>query len=637
MSTENRIKELAAKIEQANREYFNEDNPSLTDAEYDLLRIELRKLAPDHPVLSDIGAPTKGKQRKHEEAMTSLNKAHSKDDLQKWFSRNAIQSTVELIMMPKIDGIALSVNYDCDGILESIVTRGNGVIGEDVTETARCIDSIPKKVTPGIREIRGEATIFDEDFYGIQDVGDDAKKNPRNTAAGAIRNSDSSEVVKRKVNFVAYQLQRSIAEYYMHSSKLVRLYPLCKYVVPYRLINTAQALLELDLVQAYESIRKELACKCGSTVMTDGLVVRINGTYSYKVCGDEGKNPAGAIAFKFPPEIAVTTLTGIAFEMSRLGNAVPVFVFQPVQLAGTTVTRATGNNMQWVIESGFAVGDKIKVQKAGEIIPEVVGIAEKRATEKYTPPDKCPRCDTQLVQTGAHLVCTNLDCPAKEVGRWLNALDKLDIKNVGEATVETLLGHHNGANLFSLSRPDIVSAGFGAQEAGNIYTALHSTKTAPLSSVLAALGAPGWGRSLFQSLPLVLQRDVLNGNARIEDLMKVEGVGVKRAETLCYYLKRSRIQLFLQWLMATVTPEMPKEGKLSGKVFCVTGTLTVPRKEIWEAILSNGGSVKGSVTKAVTYLVVGEGDDSRPSEKIKAALAYNIPVLTETQFKELLK
>ncbi len=618
------IKELEAEIAKHNELYYNQDSPVISDPEYDALRRDLENLCPTSTVLDDVGDYTFGEKFTHEKIMGSLSKCHSAAEIIERFCGH------EIVLMPKIDGCSLSSHFKGGG-LELAATRGDGTIGENVTSNARVIVNMPDNITDlGYIEIRGEAYIAKQDFYGVMDQPGYGSKpnglaNPRNAAAGSLRQKDESITKDRMVRFVAYELIG--ASFTSHSEKLDYIKQLGFETPPYEVIvcdteATIQEAIdrckELDTTLPYE---------------TDGIVVRMNNQAKFDSLGYSGKCPKGALAYKFETVKANTKILDIEWSTSRTGRLCPVAIIVPTRISGSIITRITLNNSDWIKKADVAIDDEILFEKANEIIPKLVSVlsrAPDRNNLNYPP--SCPSCGGEIVND----YCYNKQCPAQFMASIIHIIDKLKIRGIAEGTVEKLITTSlikKPYEIFDLTHDKLISIGFGDRSSENIISAITNVKATKVQ-ILACLGIDGWGERMFENVTndTISLDDIISGNISAEHLATVPGVGITRADALMSGIRENQELLNGLLERVTIMKEVERGTALKGLSFCVTGVLSKGREEIHTDIKNAGGTVKSSVSSKLDYLVVGEDAGS----KLKKANTLGVKVISEDDLNEMI-
>ena len=665
-----RLVQLRRQVQQANYAYYVLDAPTLTDAVYDQLYRELQDLEAQHPELITPDSPT---QRvgdrpaaqfptvRHHIPLYSLENAFSPEELAQWQGRWQRQGTPGETDIPlyicelKIDGSALALTYE-QGVLTRGATRGDGTQGEDITPNVRTIRSIPLRLQvdspPDRVEVRGEAFLPLEEFERInqarQQAGEPLFANPRNAAAGTLRQLDPRIVDQRRLDFFAYTLHwpdalasqpRSQAE------ALAWLQAAGFRVNPHR--QTCPSLSAvIDYYQAWDQDRHTLP------YLTDGVVVKLNAIALQTQLGFTQKFPRWAIALKYPAEEAPTQVKQIIVNVGRTGAVTPMAIMEPVQLAGTTVQRATLHNQDRITELDLRVGDTVVIRKAGEIIPEVVRVLPELRPEGTTPyrmPTTCPECDSARLRPPGEAVtrCVNSSCPAILRGSLVHwaGRDALDIDGLGEKLVEQLVAGQlvqSVADLYSLTVEALVKLErVGPKSAQNLVAALDRSRQQPYARVLYGLGLRHVGKVNAETLAAHFPRIEQLAAATLEDLAAIHSIGDEIAQSVQAWFQIPGNQQLIARLQAAglnlagPTPQAspPPATPLAGKTVVITGTLpTLSRQEAEALIQQAGGKVTSSVSKKTDYLLVGADAGS----KLAKAEQLGIPQLTEAELQVLL-
>lgn len=643
-----RIHELEVLIKEHNERYYDMDSPVIDDPAYDNLKIELEKLCPDSPILNDVGNPTFGEKHEHSVKMGSLSKCHSALEIMQKFSG------LEVVLMPKIDGLSLATMFS-DGWMILAATRGDGSVGEVVTDNASKITNMPNHIVDSrLIEFRGEAYIAKSDFYGIMDQPGYAGKenglaNPRNGAAGSLRQKDSSITKERKIRFVSYEIMNaddfmpfdanSRIEPVTHSWKLELISSFGFEIPPYRVIRcdseeviqeAIDELKEMDATLPYE---------------TDGIVVRINDQKFFETLGYSGKCPKGALAYKFESVKAKSKVLDIEWTTSRTGRLCPVAIIDPTRISGSLVSRITLNNLAWIENIDVAIGDEILFEKANEIIPRLVAVLKRSEGigRNINLPLCCPSCLHDIVRPlssdgtrGIDICCLNDSCPAQFHASVLHILEKLDIKGVAENIVGKIIGFglvKSAYEIFDVTESQLREIGFGDRQAEIICQALKAPE-ASKAHILSCLGIDGWGRRMFETLSKQISLDDIAANAvSIERLASTPGVGLIRAKALVDGLTAKEDLLNGLMKRIAVKKEAPRGTSLAGLSFCITGTLSRGRSEIQADIIKAGGDIKGSVSAKLNYLVAGDEAGS----KLDKAAALGVKVISEEELYGMIK
>jgi DNA ligase (NAD+) len=681
-----RVQELRSLLQQASYEYYVLDAPALEDAVYDQLYRELHDLERAHPHLITADSPTQRVGERpasqsiaiqHNIPLYSLENAFGPEDLEKWQERwqrywagewGRVGATApdefSYVCELKIDGNALALTYE-NGVLVRGATRGDGLSGEDITQNVKTIRSIPLRLNlenpPPIVEVRGEAFLPLDVFAQInqerEQVGDTLFANPRNAAAGTLRQLDSRIVAQRQLDFFAYTLHvpdeaadgthsRSDlrAESQWQSLELLK-------QLGFRVNPNRQQCSNLQAVETYcdywNETRRDLS------YMTDGVVIKLNSLSLQAQLGFTQRFPRWAIALKYPAEEAPTLVKAIVFQVGRTGAVTPVAELRPVSLAGTTVTRATLHNKDRLTELDIHIGDTVIVRKAGEIIPEVVRVLPElrpAAARKEEMPDRCPECNALLVKPEDEAVtrCINPACPAIVRGALIHwsSRDALDINGLGEKLVIQLVETglvHAVADLYELTGDRLLNLDrLGQKSAEKLVAAIANSKTQPWHRVLYGLGIRHVGSVNAQTLAQEFSSIELLTTATVEEIASVHGIGNEIAQSVHQWCQNPANQELIQRLNAAGLQLMaeaaslpdPSHQPLKGQTFVITGTLpTLKRDEAKALIQKAGGKVTDSVSKKTSYLVAGEDAGS----KLEKARSLGIPELSETALLELLQ
>ena len=665
-----RVQQLKQQLQKAGYAYYVLDNPIMEDAVYDRLYRQLQDLESQYPELITPDSPT---QRvgdrpasqftsiKHNIPLYSLENAFNLAELAKWETKWQKQAPdtadSSYVCELKIDGSALALTYE-NGVLVRGVTRGDGVTGEDITQNVRTIRTIPLRLNlahpPNIVEVRGEAFLPLDVFAHINQEreiqGESLFANPRNAAAGTLRQLDSRVVARRKLNFFAYTLHLptsgEIPALQSQWESLELLQTMGFLVNPHR--QLCPSLLEVEkYYQYWETARDNLP------YMTDGVVVKLNNYQLQQQLGFTQKFPRWAIALKYPAEEAPTLVKDIIVNVGRTGAVTPMAIMKPVQLAGTTVQRATLHNSDRVAELDIRVGDTVIIRKAGEIIPEVVRvITDLRPpdAQPYQMPTQCPECQSTLIRPSGEAVtrCVNSSCPAILRGSLVHwtSRDALDIRGLGEKIVVLLIKNNlvqSIADLYTLTAEQIANLErMGAKSADNLISAIDASKQQSYARVLYGLGIRYVGSVNAQILANNFPNIELLSQASISSLEAVYGIGEEIALSVFQWfinpanlaLVESLQEIGLPFSVATntVANQIANTHILAGKSFVITGTLpSLKRSEAKKIIEQVGGKVTGSVSSKTDYLVVGEN----PGSKLTKAEQLGIVQLSEQELLEL--
>ena len=651
------LEELREQVRYHSRKYYTEDDPEISDREYDMLYRRLEDLEAQFPELVTADSPTQKVGGAvyntfapvvHQVPLESLHDSFSEEELLA-FDRRVREAVgpVEYVVEPKFDGLSVALEYE-NGRFVRGSTRGDGVTGEDVTENIRTIASVPKTLTEPVPflEVRGEVYMSDESFARLcarQELLEEKPfKNPRNAAAGSLRQKDPRVTAQRELSIFVFNVQQAQGEdFSRHDQSLERLKELGFTVSPdYRRSGSMEEILEFI---------RELGEKRGElSYPIDGAVVKVNDFAQREELGSTAKFPRWAEAFKYPPEEKETTLLDIEVNVGRTGVLTPTGVFSPVTLAGTTVSRATLHNQDFILEKGIAIGSRVILRKAGEIIPEVVSVVETPAGEEpFQLPERCPSCGELVVREEGEAAtrCVNPQCPAQLLRHLIHfaSRDAMDIEGLGPALLEQLLQKgwvSSPADLYTLEAGKLSKLDrFGKKSAENLLAALEKSKGNDLYRLVFALGIPHIGAKAAQTLCQAFPTMEALEAAGEEQVAEIPGFGgIMAREVAAFFARQSARDLVerLKELGLNMTAHKKEEAsqKLSGATFVLTGTLpTMSRKEASQLIESHGGKVSSSVSKKTSYVLAGEEAGS----KLEKANALGIPVLTEAQLLAMLE
>ena len=655
-----RIDELRKEIDYHAYRYYVLDDPEIPDSEYDNLLRTLIDLEEQYPELKTPDSPSirvglkpvaSFKEVVHEYRLFSLDNTYSEEEVLQFDKRVREELQIEIVRYMcelKIDGLSISVKYD-NGLLVRGATRGNGFVGEDVTENIRAIKSIPLRLRQDLSvEVRGEVYLPKDVFYEINRARSKGElqvfANPRNAAAGTLRQLDPREVAKRRLNaFFYHVVEPSKFQLKSQNEQLQFLKSIGMRVEP-----NSELAEGTDGVIAFW--KKWSESKSSLNYAVDGTVVKVDDLHAQEELGYTTKAPRWAIAFKFPAEQAMTKLIKVTFGVGRTGTITPVAELEPVQLAGTTVKRASMHNFDFISEKDIRLFDTVIVQKAGEIIPQIVkSIPEKRTgkEKRITPPSRCPVCGGEVgreKEEDVALKCLNPTCPAKLSRRiqFFCSRDAMDIEGLGEKLVERIVEAglvKNPSDLYKLNKDDLLSLGEGIGEktASNLIEAIQKSRSNPLFKLITGLGIPGVGSKTSKDLANYFGS--LRGlvSADEKELRNVSGIGEQLAKDIKRYFSSPEVKKEVEELLkyVNIQDEDSRGSKpLKGMKFVVTGTLPgYSRKEIQEKIIKLGGEVASSVSKNTDFLLLGEN----PGSKEQKARDLGIKIIDERDFEEMIK
>jgi DNA ligase (NAD+) len=660
-TTEQRVAELRGRIEEHNRHYYLRDNPIITDAEYDTLLRELETLEKTHPELASPDSPTQRpgtapldvfEQFQHLRPMLSLANALDVEELDEFLARvekGLGREEVRYVCEPKLDGVAVNLLYE-NGKLVRAATRGDGTVGEDITPNARTVRTIPLELPgssatiPARIEIRGEVVIARADFASLNEQRDEeglqAFANPRNAAAGSLRQLDSAVTAGRPLDFFAHGHGLIDPEPLpFHAEFLARAGDWGFRTHPeIRLARNRDEIVEY--CTRLETRRDDL------DVDIDGAVIKVDAREDQERLGELSRSPRWATAYKFKPRQAVTRIRNITPSVGRLGTITPVAELEPVSVGGVTISNASLHNMDEVQRKDIRIGDHVTIERAGDVIPYVVGpVVDRRdgSEREFAMPESCPACGAHVVRLEGEVAyrCTGSSCPAQLDERLKHFAGKnaMDIDGLGEKLVTNLTAAGlvtSVADLYGLSAEQLEGLErMGPRSAANLIAAIEQSKTRPLGRLIYALGirhiGEHAGRILaraFGSLAAVAQADET-------ELVALDGIGPEMASAVrAFFEDPVNAALIENLLGAGIAPAAEAaavEGTLSGKTFVLTGTLSMPRNRVKDLIQAGGGTVSSAISSKTDYLVVGE----KPGSKLKKAEELGVEVLEEQQLLEL--
>lgn len=659
MQVEERIQYLKDEINKSNYKYYVEENPYLSDFDYDKMFAELKELEEKYPLLKTPDSPTqrvgsvseKFFSHTHKYRLYSLDNTYSAEELKKWYERvcKEYNKKLQLVCELKIDGLAIALTYD-KGLFTLGVTRGDGVTGENITPNLKTIKAIPLKLfEPKTLEVRGEIYMPKTSFEKLNEEslakGEKVFANPRNAASGSLRQLDSKITAKRDLSMFTYTGIFEDAEdknIKTHYDGMMYLKKLGFKVNPnIRLVDDIQG--AIDYCNEWATKRFDL------NYATDGVVIKVNDFAIQKDLGFTARAPKWATAFKFPPEEVATKVLDIEVNTGKTGIVTPVAILEPVQLAGSTVARASLHNFDEIKRLDIRIGDTVLIKKAAEIIPKVVKVMDTDIHESLPvvkPPKICPSCGAKLVERCGEvgLYCQNPDCGSlmcAKIEFWASK-DAMDIDNVGPSLIQQLYDKKfisNPVDLYRLTMQDLMQLDLVKEKSAmNIYTSIQESKTKPLNRLLTALGIRHVGKETA---------DILSGefatlddikNADIERLANIEGIGGIIAQSIYDFFHEERNVKMIEELkelgVNPVSKVKPKSDKLAGKTFVLTGTLqNMTRDEASAIIKSHGGKTSSSVSKKTSYVLAGENAGS----KLDKAQNLGVIILTEDDFLEMIK
>lgn len=656
MEPKQRIEELTKLLNDAGYRYYVLDDPTMPDFEYDRLLRELEDLEKANPELALPDSPTKrvGGQAvntfgevTHAVPLMSLQDVFRLEELDDFLVRTkeavpGAQFSVE----PKIDGLSVALEY-VDGRFVRGATRGDGNVGEDVTENLRTIRSIPMALegAPARLIVRGEVFMPKKTFHALNEAleenGEKTFANPRNAAAGSLRQKDPKVTAKRKLDILVFNVQLAEGKTFLsHAETLEYLKSLHFKVIPYKLLSDVEKISK-EVIRINEE-REKLSCDI------DGAVIKLDDLAARERLGNTAKFPRWAVAYKYPPEEKETLVEDIVIQVGRTGVLTPKAVVAPVRLAGTTVTNATLHNQDFISRLDIRIGDTVRIRKAGEIIPEILEVnLSKRpeGTQPYLLPKKCPVCGAAVErdEDGAFLRCTGAECPAqlsRNIAHFVSR-DAMDIEGLGSAIVDSLIEKgaiRSPADIYYLTMDELSGLWkSGTKAAQKLLDAIAASKSQDVSRLIFALGIRQVGAKTGKSLAAAFGSLDKLMEATLEELTQVPDIGEVTAESICEWFAQPQSRHMVRRLKeAGVNFESKRvvtDTRFAGKTIVLTGALSrFTREEATEKIELFGGKASGSVSKKTSFVVAGENAGS----KERKARELGIPVLTEDEFLEML-
>lgn len=653
----NRIDELIEKINKASYEYYVNDNPSITDQEYDDYYNELLKLEKKYPDLKREDSPTlrvggqvldKFEKVTHETPMLSFDDIFNDDEIISFDER--IRKTcpdASYTLEPKMDGLSGSLLYK-NGVLVRAATRGDGVVGENITHNVKTIKSVPLKLNKPIDiEVRGEIYMSKKSFEKCNEErkksGENLFANPRNAAAGSVRQLDSSVAAKRGLDFMAYFLPNPERYGIKTQSESIDFLKELGFVTNHKLNGLAKNTNEIisyinDLAQKRDGLPFEI----------DGVVLKVNNLKDEEKLGFTQRVPRWGIAYKFPAEEVLTTLKEIKFTVGRTGKITPNAIFDPVHVAGSVVSKATLHNEDYCLDKDVRVGDVISIRKAGDVIPEVVEVKKERRTGKETPfkmIEKCPMCGSKLVKEDANYFCKNNSCPARKIEGLIHfaSRDTMNIDGLGERIIEDFYNMGFIKDISDIYRLDnhkeelMELEGFGEKSINNLLSSIGRSKSNSLEKVLFALGIRHVGKKTAKVLAKRYKNIDNLIKASEEELTNINDIGAIIAKSVKEYLSNEEnLSLINELKNIGLNFEYVDTGlddKLEGMTFVLTGTLQkYKREELTKILEDKGAKVTSSVTKKTTGVIVGD----KPGSKYDKALKLGINIYKEEDIENII-
>ena len=655
LQAKQKIDALTDKLNFHSYQYYVENASDISDYEYDMLQRELLALETAYPEYKRPDSPTArvGGQAqslftevRHEVRMESLQDAFSFEELRD-FDRRLLERfpDASYVVEPKIDGLSVSLEYQ-NGVFVRGSTRGDGDVGEDITENLRTVRSIPLQLRAPVPfiEVRGEVymkrAVFSELVAAQENRGETPFKNPRNAAAGSLRQKNAAVTAERRLDIFVFNVQRVTGgEITGHKQSLDYLKSLGFVTVPFYTLckNMDEALSEIERIgESRDSLPFDI----------DGAVIKVNDLNQRASLGSTAKFPRWAIAYKYPPEEKVTTLLDVEVTVGRTGALTPTAVFEPVLLAGTSVSRATLHNQDFIDKKGLSVGDLIRVRKAGDIIPEVVQV-ERHDPDKpvYTLPAACPSCGAPVFRDpeGAFLRCLNPDCPAQALRNIIHfcSRDAMDIEGLGERVAALLVDGgriRDAADIYLLTAEDVAPLErMGEKSANNLISAIEASKRNDLSRLIFALGIQHIGQKAAKLLSVRFGSLEALTEASAEEIASIEGFGDVMAKSAADWFSlpasRALVQRLISYGVNTQNLEKVTDSRFAGITFVLTGTLSRYTRDEASAIIERfGGKTSGSVSKKTGYVLAGEAAGS----KLQKANELGVKVIGEAEFEQMI-
>jgi DNA ligase (NAD+) len=674
-----RAAQLRAELNEHNYRYHVLNEPIISDAEFDALFEELCQIEARYPELRTVDSPTQRvgappaegfAKVTHPQPVLSLGNAFDADDARAWRERlirhieqtfpnptEALARLDDYVVEPKIDGLTVVLTYE-DGVFTCGATRGDGLVGEDITANLRTIRSLPLVLRrsddsqpPRKLSVRGEAFMTIADFQRLNEAqlanGERAFANPRNAAAGSLRQLDPAITAKRPLRLLCY----AIVDYDGQAPPPATQWETLAYLrrLGFPVTDVAKHFADLEAAIAYCASYAE--ARDALPFEADGMVIKLNDLALARQLGYVGKDPRGAIAFKFPAREATTILKAVNITIGRTGNIVPNAVLEPVNVGGVTISNATLHNYDDIARKDIRIGDRVIIRRAGDVIPYVAGpviAARTGAEQPITPPTDCPFCGTALIRRAGEvaLYCPNDDCPGRLDRAISHFVSKnaMDIAGLGEKIAAQLIDAGlvgDVADLYTLKKEDLLGLEkFAERKAQKLLEAIAASKQQPLARLLVGLGIRHVGevaaRALaerFGSLDALLSAAAEGPHA----LQDIEGVGPVIAESICDWARRESTRRLIEKLKRVGVdprqqPRVAASGALAGRTFVITGTLSQPREVVAAWIEAHGGKVTDSVSRQTSYLVVGEAPGA---SKLSKAQQLGVPIINETQLRQM--
>ncbi|MCR5636455.1 MAG: NAD-dependent DNA ligase LigA [Clostridiales bacterium] len=648
------ILRLTKEINYHNDKYYNNDEPEIDDREYDMMLYKLEKLESEFPEFAFADSPTKrvggsaGEKFApvtHAVPMESLHDSFSAEELIQFDKRiRAVVPNPVYVVEPKFDGLSVSAEYR-DGFFVRGSTRGDGVTGEDITENLRTVKSLPKRLKKPLPylEVRGEVYMSFESFENLckkqEDREEKTFRNPRNAAAGSLRQKNAAVTAERDLDIFIFNIQQIEGMDVTAHSQSMRVLKELGFPTP------PMSGVYSDINDVLEHIERIGNSRGSLPYGIDGAVVKLDDFGDRTKLGSTAKYPKWAEAYKYPPEEKDTKILDIEINVGRTGALTPTAIFEPVTVAGTTVSRATLHNEDFIKERDIRIGDTVTIRKAGEIIPEVVCVKSHAENSKpYVFPNACPCCGSPAVRYADEAVtrCTNTECPAQMVRNLIHFVSKdaMDIEGLGESIIELLVNKklvNSPVDIYSLKKEDVAALErMGDKSADNLINAIEKSKNNELYRIIYSLGIRHIGLKAAKLLCSYFSTIENIMDASFEDILQIDGYGDIMAQSVYDYFNLEATKSLIDSLRnagVKMPPAAKKaEGEYTGKTFVLTGTLpTYTRNEAAAIIEAAGGKVSGSVSKKTDFVLAGESAGS----KLDKALSLNVKIINEDEFKNM--
>ena len=654
---ENEIKELRDEINKYSYNYYVLDNPLISDFEYDALFNKLKKLEEEHPELVTPDSPTQRvgglsssfAEYRHKYRLYSLDNTYNEEELRKWYERvqKECPGKVELVCELKIDGLAIALTYK-DGLFVTGVTRGDGIVGENITQNLKTVKAVPLRLFQNADvEVRGEIYMPKTSFEKLNEEnlksGEKLFANPRNAAAGSLRQLDSTITAKRDLSMFTYTAIIEKSDYIpkTHWESL-------QYIKQLGFKTNPNIRLVDDIEGAIAFCEEWKTKRFNLNYATDGVVIKVNRLDFQNELGFTSRAPKWATAFKFPPEEITTRLLDIEIGVGKTGAVTPVAVLEPVNLAGSVVSRASLHNFDEIERLDIRIGDRVLIKKAAEIIPKVIKVvdsSEHDTLNKYVPPEYCPECNSRLEtrEGEVNLYCTNEQCPSviKAKLEYFVSKEAMDIDFIGPSVIAQLFSRSmvkSPADFYKLTIDDFMKLDLVKEKsAANMYNSIQQSKSKPFARFLTALSIRHVGKETAELIANDFSTPESIESATLEELSRIEGIGDKIAQSVfAFFHNKENINMVKEFIDLGFNfndSKIEKSTELAGKTFVLTGTLqTMTRDEASNKIKLMGGKTSSSVSKNTSYVVAG----ANPGSKLDKAQKLGVIILTEDEFLNLI-